>query len=138
MNELKKTRFRQRFSNFEKAFNQLSNYTAIENPSDLERAGGIQYFEVTFELAWKMLKDYLESEGFNINSPRAAVKQAIQSNIIDDGHIWMDALEDRNLTVHTYDESIAIIIDQKIRTIYFTAVEKLYIYMREKNDLWSS
>ena len=41
----------------------------IDPPSDAERAGLIQFFEMSFELAWKVLKDYLEVEGFIIQSP---------------------------------------------------------------------
>jgi nucleotidyltransferase substrate binding protein (TIGR01987 family) len=48
----------------------------IEHPSDAERAGLIQFFEMSFELGWKVLKDYLEEEGFTVESPRDAIKQA--------------------------------------------------------------
>ncbi|WP_200086690.1 HI0074 family nucleotidyltransferase substrate-binding subunit [Salicibibacter cibi] len=64
----------------------------------MERAGLIQLFEVTFELAWKVFKDYLEAEGYIMKSPRQTIKQAFQMGIIEDGHTWIDALSDRNLT----------------------------------------
>jgi nucleotidyltransferase substrate binding protein (TIGR01987 family) len=95
-------RWIQRFQNFEKAFLLLQETIQIENPSVVERAGMIQFFEMTFELAWKLLKDYGEEEGFEIKSPRDAIKRAFQTNIIIAGHTWIDALEDRNLTSHTY------------------------------------
>ncbi|MDC3413872.1 nucleotidyltransferase substrate binding protein [Aquibacillus sp. 3ASR75-286] len=47
----------------------------------------MQFFETTFELAWKVLKDYLEVEGFVANSPRESIKQAFQVEIIEDGHL---------------------------------------------------
>lgn len=111
-------RWRQRFQNFEKAYTMLLTALEIPNPSVVERAGIIQFYEVAFELAWKTLKDYLQQEGFDVNSPRQAIKQAFQSNVITDGHLWIAALEDRNLTVHTYDESKAVQIENSIRTIY--------------------
>jgi len=65
------------------------------------------FFEVTFELSWKLMKDYLEAQGFQVKSPRETIKQAYQSGLIDNGHVWIDTLTDRNLTVHTYDEELA-------------------------------
>lgn len=132
MDSLKQIRFKQRFSNFEKAFSQLSKYVEIDKPTELERAGGIQFFEISFELAWKLLKDYLESEGYAIISPRAAIKQAVQADVISNGHEWLDALEDRNRTVHTYDEKTAEEIDRKIKEIYFPVLNQLYKKFKEQ------
>ena len=56
---------------------------------------------MTFELGWKVLKDYLELAGHIVKSPRETIKQAFQNEIINDGHIWMDALSVGNLTTHT-------------------------------------
>jgi nucleotidyltransferase substrate binding protein (TIGR01987 family) len=119
-------RWRQRFSQFEKAFFLLQDAIKIANPSVVERAGLIQFFEMAFELGWKLLKDFQEAEGFTIKSPRDAIKQAFQTNIISLGHDWMDALEDRNLTTHTYNENTAIAVEQKIRTQYFPCLRQLY------------
>jgi nucleotidyltransferase substrate binding protein (TIGR01987 family) len=126
MENLKVIRWKQRFENFEKSFLLLREYIKIKVPSKIERAGGIQFFEMSFELAWKMQKDYLESEGFEPKSPKATLKQAFQSGLIEDGYIWMDALDDRNLTVHTYDENTAEEIEFKIRNDYYFILEKLY------------
>ncbi len=101
-------------------------------PSDAERAGLIQFFEMTFELAWKVLKDYLEEEGFRIASPREAVKQAFQAGLVGDGHVWMEALKDRNLTVHTYEEKVAIAIEKRIRSAYFPLLAKFRLDFGEK------
>ena len=59
-------RYKQRFENFEKSFLLLKEAISIKNPSIVEEAGVIQFFEITFELAWKMMKDYLEFQGFNL------------------------------------------------------------------------
>ncbi len=52
---------------------------------------------MTFELGWKLLKDFQEAEGFTIKTPREALKKAFKENIIENSHDWMDALESRNL-----------------------------------------
>jgi nucleotidyltransferase substrate binding protein (TIGR01987 family) len=119
-------RWRQRFNQFEKAYLLLHDAILIEKPSVVERAGLIQFFEMAFELAWKLLKDYEEAEGFEVKSPRDSIKLAFQANIISQGHDWIDALEDRNLTTHTYNEKTAQLVEQKIRATYFPCLRKLY------------
>ena len=103
-------RWIQRFQNFEKAFLLLQETVQIESPSVAERAG------------------------FVIKSPRDAIKQAFQANIIIAGHTWIDALEDRNLASHTYHEKIAIEVDGKIRNKYFPVLEELYVDFKNRVD----
>jgi len=118
-------RWKQRLQNFEKSYQLLENTLQIKSPSEAERAGLIQFFEMTFELAWKMMKDYLQEQGFSVDSPKEAIKQAFQSNLIADGHGWIDALNDRNLTTHTYQEETAVKVEQKIRNDYFPLLQTL-------------
>ena len=126
MDNTQDIRWKQRYAHFQKAFRLLEQTVAIAHPSDAERAGLIQFFEMTFELAWKMLKDYLEAEGFTVISPRATLKQAFQAGLLDDGHVWLEALTDRNLTVDTYEESIALAVEQSIRARYYPALLALH------------
>ena len=125
-------RWIQRFSNFERAFLLLQDSLKIEPLSILERAGLIQFFEMAFELSWKLLKDYEETEGFIIKTPREAIKQAFQSGLISNGHDWIDALQDRNLTAHTYNENTAIAVEAKIRDKYFQLLLEIYEYFQNK------
>lgn len=128
----KAIRWQQRFANYEKAFAQLENTIEIKDPNDAERAGLIQFFEVTFELAWKTLKDYLESVGYVIQSPREAIKQAFQSQLISNGQTWLEALGKRNLTVHTYDEETAVNIETHIRRAYYPELKTFCEEFRKK------
>jgi nucleotidyltransferase substrate binding protein (TIGR01987 family) len=129
-------RWQQRLSHYLKAFELLNSAIAIKNPSIVERAGLIQFFEMAFELAWKLLKDYLEAEGYTIKSPRDAIKQAFQSGIIIEGHQWMAALEGRNLTTHTYNETTALAVEQSIRHKYYPLLEQLQLtFKRYETDL---
>ena len=125
MENEKDIRWKQRFENFNGAFKLLEDTVAISSPSVAERGGLIQFFEVTFELAWKLMKDYLESEGFEVRSPRETIKTAFQAGLIKDGHLWMAALEDRNLTTHTYQEEKAIAIETKIKNDYYQILKEL-------------
>jgi nucleotidyltransferase substrate binding protein (TIGR01987 family) len=119
-------RWTQRFANFERVFLLLRQALAIDVPSILERAGLIQFFEIAFELSWKVLKDYEESEGFSVKTPRDAIKTAFQAGIIDHGEQWLQALQDRNLTAHTYNEKTAIAVEIKIRQNYFPLLLAFY------------
>lgn len=126
MNNLKEIRWKQRFENFDKSYKLLKKYSDKPITTELERAGIIQFFEMTFELAWKVLKDYLESEGYTLKSPRETVKQAFQIGLIDNGHVWIDALSNRNLTTHTYDEELANKMTNEILSAYIPELEKMY------------
>ena len=129
---MKDIRWKQRFQNFKKAFMLLQSYVNINSPSELERAGVIQFFEMAFELSWKLMKDYLEANGYKIRTPRQAIKQSFQSEIITDGHSWLDALQDRNMTVHTYDETLSLEMQRKIKEKYYPLLEELYIFMQNE------
>ena len=112
-------RWRQRYQNFHRAFSLLKQALTIDEPSEVERAGMIQFFEMSFELGWKLLADYLKAEGYSPRSPRESIKTAFQAKLIEDGTTWLQALEDRNLTVHTYDEGTARRVETMIRERYF-------------------
>jgi len=131
-NANKDIRWKQRFENFEKSYLQLQRTLEITAPSEAERAGLVQFFEITFELAWKLLKDYLEEQGFVVKSPKETIKQALQIDLIEPGHTWIDALADRNLVEHTYDEKTAIAIDTKIRNDYFPLFKGLYYNFKDR------
>lgn len=126
MDNLKEIRWKQRFENFNKSYKLLKKYSTQTITTELERAGIIQFFEMTFELAWKVLKDYLESQGYDVKSPRETVKQAFQIELIENGHIWIDALSNRDLTTHTYDEELAEKMTKEILTIYLPELEKMH------------
>ncbi len=122
----KNIRWKQRFNNFEKSYKLLEAYVNKPLYSEIERAGFIQFFEATIELSWKLLKDYLESEGYMINSPRDTIKTAFSIELIDNGELWLAALADRNLSVHTYDEVTVNRMVENIRKDYFKLFSQLY------------
>ena len=68
----------------------------------------IKRFEFTFELGWKVMKDYAEYNGYEgmANSPRNAIRLALQMGIITET-AWMSMLESRNTMAHVYDEEEA-------------------------------
>jgi len=88
------------------AFDQFHEALKIAK-SDLEKAGTIQYFEFTYELAWKTLKRVLKGRGKDLNSPKPIFREAALEGLIEDPELWFDFTKDRNETVHTYNKLIA-------------------------------
>lgn len=125
-------RWRQRFRNFNKAFGRLTDAieTLQEYPDNLlMQAGLIQTYEYTLELAWKTLKCYLEMEGFKIQTPRKAIRQAFQCGYIQEGKLWLKALNDRNLTTHSYDEEVAHEVVEDIQSTYYFLIKDLHQWL---------
>ena len=124
--EKKDIRWIQRFSNFRKALVKLNQAVGIisnqaesvKEVDELLKEGLIQRFEYTHELAWKVMKDYAEYQGYtDICGSRDAIRKSLEMNLIDDKR-WMNTIEDRNLTVHNYDNEIASEIYDNIMNIY--------------------
>ncbi len=123
-------RWKQRFQNFEKAYLFLKRATERTELDDLQAAGLIQSFEFTFELTWKTLKDYLELMGVPLSFPREVIKHAFQTNLIENGQLWLEMLEHRNELTHTYDEIQTKTAVAKIRDLYFSALKQVYETMK--------
>lgn len=125
-------RWQQRFANYEKALGQLAQ--AIEtniDPIDLIKEGIIQRWEFTHELAWKVMKDFLEYEGFQgIIGSKSTTREAFNKGLINDGQVWMDMIESRNQTVHTYHENILQVEYLNIVNVYFRELVSFYDKMK--------
>jgi nucleotidyltransferase substrate binding protein (TIGR01987 family) len=83
---------------------------ASQRETDIVRDAAIQRFEFTFELVWKTLQLYLEHQGLDCIGPRPVLKKAFGAGLIaasDEADVWLQMLEDRNLTSHAYDEMLA-------------------------------
>ena len=129
-------RWQQRFSNYRKALVKLNQAVELLSEQierevvldELLQEGLIQRFEYTHELAWKVMKDYAEYQGYtDIRGSRDAIRKALEMDLIDDKR-WMDTIEDRNLTVHNYDNEIASEIYHHIMRVYaplFVAFEEI-------------
>lgn len=99
--------WQQAFQYFESAVSKLqdaADYVAQTKASELELEGFIKRFEFTWELAWKLLKDYMYEEGLAVDavSPRQVVRAAFASGIITDAEVYFDMLEARNEMSHAY------------------------------------
>jgi len=126
---VKDIRWIQRFSNFRKALDQLSEAIALSEQrplTKLEEQGLIQAFEYTHELAWNTLKDFLEERGAQkIDGSKDAAREAFKAGLLENGDVWMKMIDSRNLTSHTYDETTASNIVSAVIESYFAEFQNL-------------
>jgi nucleotidyltransferase substrate binding protein (TIGR01987 family) len=121
---VKDIRWVQRYNHFLQAFEQLEKAIELSKQrdlSELEEQGLIQAFEYTHELAWNVLKDFLEHKHgiYNLYGSKDTTRQAFKYGLIKNGEIWMSMIKSRNLTSHTYNSSIAQDIVNEIKTMYY-------------------
>ena len=128
-------RWKQRFHNYTKAFQALTEAVELSKHRSLtalEQQGLIQSFEFTHELAWKMLKDYLEYQGIsNVVGSRDASRFAFQNALTNDGEVWMQMIVARNQTSHTYNIKITQAVVDSILSQFYPAFNQLAIKFSE-------
>lgn len=88
------------FEDFQKSVKRFGEGLK-KHKSILIRDACIKRFEITFELSWKLLKVFLDDQGFVCNSPKSCLQQAFSFGLIKDNPNWLDMLSDRNSSVHT-------------------------------------
>ena len=145
-------RWEQRLNNYIKAFLKLNEAVMkIKNDfkidqngkinsdeflDDIIKEGLIQRFEYTHELAWNVMKDFLENSGNNnIYGSKDATREAFSAGLIENGDAWMDMIRSRNKTSHTYNEETADSIFLKIVNDYiieFSSFHSKMESLREK------
>ena len=132
-------RWIQRFHNYQQALTRLAGAVALSREralSDLEQQGLVQAFEFTHELAWNVLKDYLEEQGYpGIIGSKNATREAFKNALVDDGQAWMDMIKARNLASHTYQTKIAEDIVKEILSRFhpaFVAMEARFTQLEKK------
>jgi len=122
-------RWHQRLNNYEKALSQLSDAVDLSQQrelSDLEKQGLIQAFEFTHELAWNTLKDFLEHKGqTGIYGSRDATRKAFELGLLEEGDSWMQMIQNRNRSTHTYNQKVMREIKEAIVTVYHKQFQSL-------------
>jgi nucleotidyltransferase substrate binding protein (TIGR01987 family) len=129
-------RWQQRLDNYTRALQQLGAAVTLSQQrplSDLENQGIIQTFEFVHELAWNVLKDYLDFEGIQgLVGSRSTVREAFKRALIADGELWMDMIDKRNLTSHTYNSALALTLVSTIVDPYYPAFVSLLRDMQKR------
>ena len=126
--------FEDKVIQFQMAYDKLKEAVILYNDEKKEIYidAMIQRFEFCTELSWKLMKKYLDDNlVIEHTSPRSVVKEAYKQGLIEDGEIWLDILEDRNLTSHTYDEITANKIRDNIINNYLNVFESFLKKIKE-------
>ena len=130
-------RWKQRFNNLQLAYARLRKTVAAnaDLPDDeMIQMALVKSLEMTFELAWKTMKDYLKFNGIDVKLPREVIKQAYANDIIVDGQMWIDMLENRNVMAHVYDEALAHETVCRICHSYMSALQQLHDFLMERTS----
>ena len=128
MSSSDEARWLQRLETFGTALPSLTDACRQSHYTDLERAGLVQTFESTFELAWKTLKDLLFYEGYDERTPRAIIRRGFEAGYLEeeDCEILLDALAKRNMLAHIYRKALAQEAETLIKQRYQPALLRLH------------
>ena len=128
-------RWQQRFSNYRRALEQLESFLEPPALNEREQQGLIKAFETTFELAWNTLRDLLRSQGnIDLLGSRDTLREAFRLDLISHGEIWMQMIQDRNLTSHTYNRSTADTISTHISVSYLPCFQQLRSRLEQRQQ----
>jgi nucleotidyltransferase substrate binding protein (TIGR01987 family) len=120
-------KFKWSLENLLNAQQTLERFIDLPITNDRDRAGIIQAFEYTFELAWKTLQKYSQENGIQVNGPKMSLKEGLKFRFIslNDEDKWLQMLEDRNLTSHAYKEDVAKAVVNRIIGEHSTTLRSL-------------
>lgn len=117
-----------RYHTFCKSLKNLEKSLDADVKADFVLEGTVLNYNLTFDIAWKVMKDILVKElevlDFALGSPRETLQQAFANGIIDDDQ-WMKVLRVRNQLAHDYDGVLAQEQFQNIIEVYYPLFEKL-------------
>jgi nucleotidyltransferase substrate binding protein (TIGR01987 family) len=111
-------KLRDSLENLSRANEALHEALAVIPRNRVIMSAIIKNFEINYELSWKALKRLLDFHGVSTSSPRQAFAEAFRKRFIDNDAGWLAMIEDRNLSVHTYDESLAKAMTLRIENNY--------------------
>lgn len=119
-------RWQQRFANFCQALDQLETFFQPPELNKRERQGLIKAFEYCFELGWSTLRDLLLAEGnADLIGSRDTLRLAFRVGLIRDGEGWLQMVQDRNLTSHTYNRITAEQVSSQVAGRYLPCFREL-------------
>ena len=102
-------RFERRYQSFCNSLDSLAEAENRDRTDSFVLSGTSAKYCITFELAWKTMKDilieYYDIHDFVTGSPRDTLRQAFGAGLISDDK-WMEMSKLRNELAHDYDLSM--------------------------------
>jgi len=109
----------------------------VDEPySTIVRDAAIKRFEYSFDIFWKFVKDYLRvQEGIECASPKSCFRDAFKVGILSEEKTVkvLEMTDDRNLSIHTYDEEAVEEIYQQVRD-YWKLMDEICRWVIKKVD----
>ncbi len=110
---------------------------ALSFPKDpITRDASIQRFEYTYEVVWKTAQHYLrEFEGITPGSPKSIIRASLKTGIVseEDARTSLQMVDDRNQTVHTYNERLANKIYSRLGD-YVEVLDRLITELQQRTS----
>ncbi|MGL5087253.1 MAG: HI0074 family nucleotidyltransferase substrate-binding subunit [Clostridium sp.] len=117
-----------KYMNLKKAYGRLVEVSDLyDGKNEIIRDSLIQRFEFTYELTHKTLNEFMKYLGVTLENsfPRTIFKKAYVNNLISNDLVWINLLEDRNATLHIYNENLADEVAKRIVDSYVEAIGEL-------------
>ncbi len=128
-------KFMKRYESFQRSLEALAEARERDMSDSFVLSGTSSKFSITFELAWKVMKDiliqYFEITDFVAGSPKEVLKKSFAVKLIDDDD-WMKMLRMRNELAHDYDLEI---IKEYCNIIVGTYIDLFYMFSHEIDKL---
>lgn len=125
-------KFTKRFQSYKRSLEALSEARERDMEDSFVLSGTSAKFSITFDLAWKTMKDILIEHyaiiDFVAGSPREVLKKAFQAGMIS-GDEWIQMLEIRNQLTHDYDGEIVKTHCQTIVQTYINKFEEFQAWV---------
>lgn len=86
-----------------------------EQKNEITRDSAIKRFEIIFDIAWNLIKEFLEeNKGIVCSSPKDCFRAAYKSGVIKYDELWIEMTNWRNKAVHTYSEEFVVHLYEKL------------------------
>lgn len=126
-----------KYDNFCSSLLNLKEIYNYEEPFDsVILTGMVGLYELCFEQSWKMMKEILESHGYEegaTGSPKTILKTAYKAGMIKNEDLWLRALQERNNVAHSYNQKIALEIVIWVKETFYNTFCEL---KKEIEDHW--
>ena len=128
-------KFNRRFLSFCNSLDALAEARQRDLSDSFVLSGTSAKFSITFDLAWKVMKDilvqYYAITGFVAGSPREVLRESFKADLISDEE-WMKMLRVRNELAHDYDGEI---VKEHCAAIIGTYIDLFYEFENTVKEL---
>jgi nucleotidyltransferase substrate binding protein (TIGR01987 family) len=128
-------KFMRRFESYKRSLASLSEARERDLNDSFVLSGTGAKFSITFDLAWKVMKDILIQHyaitNFVSGSPKEVLRASFGAGLIEDD-AWMDMLGVRNELTHDYDGEV---VAEHCQTIVDTYIDLMYEFRKKVEEL---